>query len=1306
MILKDATEPVFECSEDLKVVPRMNSKLFLFYPLEIITGFPYIIHSNFSCNPERTSIRDTRLNKFIFDEISTMQTGQLLDYLLEQDYKLKLIDYVYFERSSDKLEYFYRVYTTKLRKRKFIWIDAAQYYVEPKEIIYCSKEIYVFLKGHTIEGRHVFTCEEKIKKFLVDNFNIKTLSNADVLKYIENVAQKEVHNPAFFEKLYSFLIRNNINSYERKILLGGNNELYSKKDDIFSAGGKNAINIPEDISGQLILLHPEIQIKTEDVLKSVRYIGLKEYSRADLVEKALTLFDNELVENYSILRFLIGLESLQQSTKDSISRKIYLPVKNKMEWVMPVYSPVYFESESLMEIYPEASYVDIENCLEKMQGQSGEKLLSFFAECGVWDIPAVYFSKEAIDTTSDSKRTRKINMKTGRSAYGFRISNDRMLDFPSKPNFFFFNSIYSSWSRYEAKISTIDVLDFKVQSTLASSTDSVKQFMSLTSFTKTLQEKSWIFLSQDQQAPLLVRDIVGLNRLDALNEKHLANRLDILVGDFDKYRSFIEILEINHFNTYSRSSIISILNLTASKYQQKEDEPLDADFKRFYHVILKYLFNTYTQIDNSQRELLFRELKGTSFLCRKTCEGSELISWQKPENIYHVDDRLKFDNLPIEAKEMLEYYFTKSDRNEIGRIFSRIGRRTSAEIAESVHIPEHQQECVLFEKVPNAAYVIIAAEDKIEGHLKNETFSLLKDLKLRICQEDLTKEIGLNSVPEFKTFLEMKFYFDTDVNSIYISKKYLPIADHKSLLGEILNSVLSEYLEKDLGINRLIKDLFHSKKSKTFEEALEDIEYDNERVHEIELILEDNEKTAEQEFWSAVLFAKGVEECNEKSLLLSTENCSVLEENLSADSEVISKWFERMNYLNLNTAENFELLKEIIRIEGISFEDINLRLPKPINFGYLRSQEFTAYRNKNLPSLKWMLFQYFKNQGIESRSKFCNALMETEKLELESSEGGIFEFEASIELLRTLNHKYPKLSLTAEELNEAQHGVLWKELLGSLAGKKRQLRAMLKAEGFSLAQLEMFMTQEHYNSLLYFEEFEALKNFYGGLYGKPHQQSATEENFKKPHFPVVAEDHLEIADCIIEEKPQDGYDVLSHAMYKINTYRGSRGGWGQGRTNLVDQNYLNYIGEQGEKLLFLKLSAAYNSNVTWVSENAPCLGFVPDKEAVGYDMRYIDEHNQTHYVEVKTSTGEEPEFHISINEIRAARKYGAQYHVIWITNLFDIQKRQYMDLKNMFIDFKAGEDFFHNSKFYPELTGFKIVFRTQKPAVLEVSLQQ
>jgi hypothetical protein len=1292
---------VFEYSDKNTIVKRQDSRLFLYYPLETVSGFPYIIHSNFSCNPERTSIRDTRLNEYLFDQITTLQTTQILDYLTANDFREKLVDFLYFERAKGgKLETFYEMYIDKLVGKKFIWIKDLNNYVSTDEIVFCPKEIYSFLKNHKVDDKYLYTCEEPIKSFLIDNFQVVSLTKKQIFNHIEEFCRKEVVNPTFFNRLYSICISNDINVSNKKVLLGSNNQLYSGEDDVFYISNKSNLKIPNDINSKLVVLHPNVKIKYEDLNKGSRLLGFNEFRTHDIVEKALRLFDDGEVNNHSIIFFLFGLKDLTQQTKDAIYKGIYLPIKGSMNWIQPIYNPMYFDIPTLRELYPDGYFLDIESFFEFSDNES--KWDSFFSEYGVWKIPAMYYSKESVNTTGDGNRTSKINNRTNKSAYGFEVRNDRNIDFPNKPNYFFYQSIFSNWNFYFEKIMNQSILSYRVKSTIATYLDNIVHFADTTSFVTTLLNNPWIYLSEDQPEPYSVDDIIGLNRLDYSIERSLNKNLRIYPIDFQQNRSFVETFNISHFNAFTTKHIVSILNKIYLMFNDKEGEVLETDFKRFYHTVLKYLYNTYNQFTiENDRVLLINKLKSTVFLCQQVNDNKEFVAWKVPNQIYYIDEKSIFDLMPKRFIEALQFYFTKSDKNEIGKIFSRIGKKLSSEVTEQVVISDNENECFFIEIIENLPYLIAAVEDKNNEHLTDKDFSTLKQMKL-IYNSGLKRQISLKSNDKYIEDVHMNFFFYEKENLIYVSDVLYPIKNDKSILGEIINEVFNSLVPRELDLSRLFRDLLHSKTSLTFSRALKDVEYDEERIVEIESIFGNQKLTPKQLFWDAILFAKQTESYESAFAGSEEVDFNIIDNHINADLIKIGEWDANLDYLQLSSSSNFPIIKEVLEIENLSIDQINEKLELPIDFDYLYRQEFNKYKNSNLNKIKILLFSHFSEQAIAEKEKFHENIIAFEKQEPQKWNRE-FVFNVTDDLLNLLNQKFKNLNLKIEDINSSDEAS-WKKLQSTIPQKMKKLRELLKKLEVEMDFFQDFAIKETTNSLLFFDDYDELIGRYAKLYPKGDEETDNEQLLNKTFEPAEEDNKTIIVYDVKGNSLADNANAFENELRKFGGKSGSKGNGGSGgNPNLPNQDYLKHIGQEGERLLFLKLSKLYNGNVTWASENAVCMGFVPDKEAVGYDIRFIDKNNETHYVEVKTSTHQEPEFHISINEIRAARKYGEYYHVYWITNIFDAQSREYYDLKNMFINFEEGQDFFHNNKYYPQLTGFKIVFKADTLQPLQVA---
>ena len=137
------------------------------------------------------------------------------------------------------------------------------------------------------------------------------------------------------------------------------------------------------------------------------------------------------------------------------------------------------------------------------------------------------------------------------------------------------------------------------------------------------------------------------------------------------------------------------------------------------------------------------------------------------------------------------------------------------------------------------------------------------------------------------------------------------------------------------------------------------------------------------------------------------------------------------------------------------------------------------------------------------------------------------------------------------------------------------------------------------------------------------------------------------------------------------------------------------VGSVGEKLVYDKLREKYA--VDWVSGYAEANKVIPrgkGDDTLGYDMKYIDNNGETHYIEVKATINDEIEFTMSENEKEAAEKYKINYCVIFVMldkeNDYSAKHIYQLDL----FDFIEGESFEHNSRFSAEIKK-KYIIRTE-----------
>ena len=101
----------------------------------------------------------------------------------------------------------------------------------------------------------------------------------------------------------------------------------------------------------------------------------------------------------------------------------------------------------------------------------------------------------------------------------------------------------------------------------------------------------------------------------------------------------------------------------------------------------------------------------------------------------------------------------------------------------------------------------------------------------------------------------------------------------------------------------------------------------------------------------------------------------------------------------------------------------------------------------------------------------------------------------------------------------------------------------------------------------------------------------------------------------------------------------------------ASEEWRRKVGEEGEKHANKHLCEKFGSRkVKWVSGigGKQHKGGEPKgvDDNCGYDFECIDAEGEKHYFEVKATSVDEPKFHLGSSQIRAALKYGSQWHIL------------------------------------------------------------
>lgn len=1282
---------VFRLNENGLPIPEPGSNLYLFYPLEMKSGFPYKIHSYFSCNPQRTSITQSHLNDFIFGKITELQINHVLPYLKAKGKKEELLQFVYLETEDKRLKTLYNIYTEKLKTQQFIWIEQENDYYNPDQIMLCDGDAYTLLRQYKIDGKTLFVTDNTTAEWLADNFNVSELDSNIFEAYIESIAESEKDNPAFFEQLYQYIAQKCYTLSDKNILLGEDGRLYSGSNKVFMRGERVEIHIPKSIRNKITLLHPDINMG-ELSQNNLKRLGIIQFSREEIADRALDLFKDEEVNNSDIIIFLLHFQTDSQRTLNNIRSKVFVPVgEHKVKWISPLYDPVYIEDENLRVLYPNGNFINY----SVIEYEDREALNTLFLNLNVWDIPALYYvSKNEVNNSTSQRHISALNKYSRFNSSYYIVNNDRKLDFPKHVNTFFYDSIKDNWSRYRVFIEDKEFMPFSVISSGAYHPDkNIAPKTITTTFGHQLLENKWIKINESFYSR---SEVIGIDRATHIREKNIKkDSFNWLILDYKENQSFFNNLAILHINSNSVEHIIAILRFIQEKYADMENQPSNPEYKRFYHTILKLLYLIYEI--KGQAEIIDK-LKQIHLLCTYHKGGTEYFSWQLPRDILHIDDTKLYQSLSNKEKEVLGFFFTKSDKNEIGKIFNQIAPKLTSRIKEEVvHSDTYQSEKLLYPEIKNLIYIILLVEDKTEINLKDNMLEKLLQVKIRIVPT-IVRHITIigkdnkNIKPEKEN---LSYYFDVNENSIYISNENAGLP--KELFTEIVNDVFSVITQKDIELGLHIRYLMQDTQSKNFQDVRKSIDYDKNRWEELKDILDDNNLNEEQILWDAIIKCK----CSQKTISpfngFGQTDWNMLADILSVAPELLSRWHTSFYYVQYNAKQNLHIVQEIVNILELKdkYMFLNDLLSGRLNFETIYNELYDQYKNKYADTLKYNVYEILlATKDSKMHATFKEFIDTVDNINPGLSMPILF-FDAKADLLAKVekilqDFGYPPITGLETTRNRE-----WWQIKEYATKQCVYFNRSIAKEKVNLGYTTEFISKNEHYSLLYFHRVKELVGKYVEEY--PLVEEIAEENSSvsntlTPSRLYVEEDDKDIVSVAVKNL-QVGNTIDDLNKQIIPKSKVSGGGYKN--PMLVNNAAVEDTGKAGEWLMFTKLSKLFDGRVSWVSEYAKEYGYIPDKFAVGYDMYYIDSENNKHYVEVKTSKGNDPEFHITINEIRAAMSYGDNYHIMWITDVFNKDNREYADLRNIFINFGEDESFFNNSRFKPILTAFKIAFNPE-----------
>ena len=551
---------VFDIDEKGRITANKKSKLYLFYPTEITSGFNFIIHSYFIVNPERKALRNSPLNKFILESVADYLSNEWLR-IAKQQHKGNFLDFLVFERNEEApiLNHLYDRLIEKLKDQKILYDKITKRFFKTNEIILADGfDKGLFPDNLLNDKRLIYVGNFKTRDWLIAEFKIEYLSFETIAENIEKECERQCakNNLPYFENLYKYLVEyDTLNLKGRKVLLTSKMKLLSNDDDVFY-GFKEKLEFPDSIQKKIHFIHPKVKIS--DQRQGKGQTGFLEYNTELLVRRILKLYDDKSIPRIDILNSLLKLK-ISERLITEIRQKILLPVKAKEKWINPFNNPIYVESIELSNLYLDDKFIDYnELSILKLEPDIlKEKLLQF----GAWDIPAIYFSEKVVTLHSSDKRFTYLQSISGYSTPYFQLKGDWLLDIPVKINHWFKETIINNWNRF---IKTIEdennsPIKYKSQTSYDNTLDRT-QIKFICSAIKYLKEENWI-LPNGSIIPISINEVVGVDPIEIIQPQSylLKKYLMTLPIQFSYNTDFIKLLALNHLDSKELSTFKNIL---------------------------------------------------------------------------------------------------------------------------------------------------------------------------------------------------------------------------------------------------------------------------------------------------------------------------------------------------------------------------------------------------------------------------------------------------------------------------------------------------------------------------------------------------------------------------------------------------------------------------------------------------------------------------------------------------------------------------------------------------------------------------
>ncbi len=1255
---------VFDLDEKGRLSPNNGSKLYLFYPTDITSGFSFIIHSYFLVSPDRKTLRDNSLNRFILESIADFLSGEWLSNAKKTN-RSSFLDFLAFTRNAEApiLNSLYNRLVENLKREKILYDNVSQRFYRVNEVIIADGFDKGLFPDNILNGmRLIYVGNSDTRDWLKREFNVEYLEYETIQRNIEKECEKQKvkRNFSFFENLYRYASQHeSFNIKDKKVFLTSRMSLVSSEDYVFY-GYKEQTTLPTTIQNKINFLHPTI--KVPDHRQAKGQTGLVEYSTELLVQKLLRMFEDEKVPKIDILLTLIKLNISEKTIVDTkLRQKVLLPIQGKAKWVKPFSNPVYLETDELRLIYPQEKFIDL--TLFEGAGVDKKDLSQKLKQFGVWTIPAVYYSEGQSNFNKRDFRHSYINTYIRKyNTDVFYLRGDWLFDAPQSITLWFTTEVVRNWKHY------IDIIENTSNPDISYSSQTsywytlpVHHLKHLTSFVKYLREAAWIMI-EDKADPLKVTDVVGIDRIEAI-QPHTAilkKYLNTIPLHYASNKPFIQLLNLCHLDCDTILDFRNILSLIQRKYPAPS---YSSEIIAFYNKILNKLYDLYSQNNRIDVSIL------SYSLLMAVNDRTQKIEWKNGNQIYHIEDKPAYDLLPDKIKSLVQPQFTTRDKNRFGQIAKRIGldfKKTIVQKLVNINVVRRHR---LWEWCPLLAQCLAFAEVILETNLDGR-LKQIRDIELIVTQ---TAEIELYQKNQLIETLENVDYFIIAGSSVQVYVREIPSLSEIALFSNVIHDLLVEILGRDLHKLRVQLNDFLGQRDKV--NYLTNYEVSLDRIEEIHSKLEGVALSKKQLFLMQVMNYKTV--ADPTSFLMDGDvDFARLARVLNIPQETFSDCCEKISYDNFSLIENIVPFGKLFELLDIKLDEFNRISGYRIDFSDHYRNLINGQNLKYRHSFEQKLHQALSGKSIIEKSKFQNKLDEYDYLQISFPSPALMINGWQL-FKKAVSEKFA-VTLLQNEANVDDQKVLVKLHNKNLAKFRKRI------EKNDPNVVNDFFEINANRSLLYFDDTmdELVQRFAAYLKTKEPQPANSPTPTGSRYDAYTNLPGTAVVNVTTENVGTYSPSVTDRSNSSGHRFDGSK-------SNPTQED----VGVVAEKIVFEKLSEEYNS-IFWVSKNAANAEQNPEGSDIhGYDISYVDEEGRKHYVEVKGKMDDQKHFYISYPEYLKAIREKEYYHLYLVLNTLNNAQRKILHLGNIFIQNDTPEELFRNSKFTANFSNLEIRFK-------------